>query len=565
LISISHYLYRKSGKWATWIAARAGAEPRRPLKSFEKQIPRWLKPARDDKNQELKICPASATGETPFLPRPDFSVTCLSLLLAILLLTTLTTAQIRDRTEHQPADRDQQTPKQDKKTKRGPRAIAVVEFLPGGGTRLVPIALWMDGHFYDASLYGANPAPMALAPETVYQALNYGVPAGWFTVTTPRDVRGNWVAEGQWRPEKPVEAKIAEQAAKQPKPKPKSHDVLSEDQGPPVLRRPGASDTASPGGGQSTAPVSSEGGSSTASGGGSSTANGDTPPKSDDDPDRPTLKASQPSSSSAPSNSKPTLGDNTQQAKAQEPASKRSAAVSPDEDDPNRPVLRRGKPAVRPVPVETADSDAGADKAVKPAPGSSAGATPEASTKVAQAPRSFAAISDAGNYETRSLLYGMAAGERQSVGDPMSSMAMDELRKYAGKHNGPALPKAASITDYDLRGFDLDYSNSPTLVLSAKLSVTSSKATSTAEFEYFVTVVARVDVNGVPQKIFSVVTDTNHLDAYPRMQIIDAIDADANGRGDLLFRQYSDTGISYALYRVFPYQMEKIFEGGAGM
>ena len=59
-----------------------------------------------------------------------------------------------------------------KKNKRGPRAIAVVEFLPGGGTRLVPIALWIDGHFYDASLYGANPEPMALEPETLYQALN---------------------------------------------------------------------------------------------------------------------------------------------------------------------------------------------------------------------------------------------------------------------------------------------------------------------------------------------------------------------------------------------------------
>ena len=144
-------------------------------------------------------------------------------------------------------------------------------------------------------------------------------------------------------------------------------------------------------------------------------------------------------------------------------------------------------------------------------------------------------------------------------------MAMDEVRKYAGKHNGPALPKTAAITDYDLRGFDLDYSNSPTLVLSAKLPVASPKTAAAGEFDYFVTVVARVDVNGMPQKIFSVVSDSNHLDAYPRMQIIDAIDADANGRGDLLFRQYSDTGISYALFRVFPYQMTKIFEGGAGM
>ena len=114
MISILHYLYRKSGKWAT-----AG-------------------------------------------------------LLAILFLSTFVAAQIRDRTEHKPTDQDQQqAKKQDKKTRRGPRAIAVVEFLPGGGTRLVPIALWIDGHFYDASLYGANPEPMALQPETVYQALAY--------------------------------------------------------------------------------------------------------------------------------------------------------------------------------------------------------------------------------------------------------------------------------------------------------------------------------------------------------------------------------------------------------
>ena len=129
----------------------------------------------------------------------------------------------------------------------------------------------------------------------------------------------------------------------------------------------------------------------------------------------------------------------------------------------------------------------------------------------------------------------------------------------------PALPKTATITDYDLRGFDLDFSNSPTLVLTAKLPVAPAKPTPAGEFDYFVTVVARVDINGPPQKIFSSVTDSNHLDAFPRMEIIDAVDADANGRGDLLFRQYSDTGISYALYRVYPYQMVKIFEGGAGM
>ncbi len=91
-----------------------------------------------------------------------------------------------------------------------------------------------------------------------------------------------------------------------------------------------------------------------------------------------------------------------------------------------------------------------------------------------------------------------------------------------------------------------------------------AKAFGGGEFDYFVTFVAREDINGTPIKIFSLVSDSNHLDAYPRMEIIDAVDADANGRGDLLFRQYSDTGISYSLYRVFPYDMQKVFEGGSG-
>ena len=149
--------------------------------------------------------PALAAEERPFLSYPGSPVMCLSMLLLVLLLPNFSSAQLRDRTEHQRVDQGQQAQKQDKKNKGGPRAIAVVEFLPGGGTRLVPIALWINDRFYDASLYGADPEPMALEPETLYQALTYGEPAGWFTVTTPKDVNGNWVADGQWKPETPLE------------------------------------------------------------------------------------------------------------------------------------------------------------------------------------------------------------------------------------------------------------------------------------------------------------------------------------------------------------------------
>ena len=98
------------------------------------------------------------------------------------------------------------------------------------------------------------------------------------------------------------------------------------------------------------------------------------------------------------------------------------------------------------------------------------------------------------------------------------------------------MPKGATITDYDLRAYDLDFSNSPTFVLTAALPVEGAKALRGGEFDYYVTVVAREDINGTPIKIFSVVSDSNHLDAFPRMEMVDAVDADANGRGDLLFR-----------------------------
>jgi len=125
--------------------------------------------------------------------------------------------------------------------------------------------------------------------------------------------------------------------------------------------------------------------------------------------------------------------------------------------------------------------------------------------------------------------------------------------------------RRVTVSDYDVRAFDLEFSNSPTVVLTAKLPVPPAKGQHDTSFIYYVALVARVDINDQAQKIFSSVTDSTRLDAFPRMELIDAVDADANGRGDLLFRQYSDVGISYGLYRVSPYQIEKVFEGGSSL
>jgi hypothetical protein len=179
--------------------------------------------------------------------------------------------------------------------------------------------------------------------------------------------------------------------------------------------------------------------------------------------------------------------------------------------------------------------------------------------------KSYPAISDAGTYETRSMLYSLSSADRDKALQQLQTLALAELQQYTTKRKLAPPSKGAKFTDSDLRAFDLDFSNSATLVFTTRLPVLGRKTLQGGEFDYFVTIVARQDFNGNLQKVFSSVTDSDYLDAVPRMEIVGSVDASANGRGDLLFRQYSDGSISYILYRVFPYQMQKLFEGGASM
>jgi len=43
--------------------------------------------------------------------------------------------------------------------------------------------------------------------------------------------------------------------------------------------------------------------------------------------------------------------------------------------------------------------------------------------------------------------------------------------------------------------------------------------------------------------------------------LIDAVDVDGDGRGELLFREVSDVGSAYVVYRVTPDQLWTLFEG----
>ena len=76
---------------------------------------------------------------------------------------------------------------------------------------------------------------------------------------------------------------------------------------------------------------------------------------------------------------------------------------------------------------------------------------------------------------------------------------------------------------------------------------------------YWITVAVRQDYNGELRKLKVWATDSKHLDAYPRAELIDAVDADGDGRGELLFREISDDGQSFVLYRAMPDTLAQLY------
>lgn len=225
--------------------------------------------------------------------------------------------------------------------------------------------------------------------------------------------------------------------------------------------------------------------------------------------------------------------------------------VQDTSNDPDRPVLRRGKPA--------------GEQAAKAEESKELPKAPEGPPPGFQ--KVQAAVSDATNTESRPYAWKWAnAEEGEKIRAGIQNLALAAVRDYATKVKGP---KPGKLEDIDIRAFDLEYNNSADVVLSARArpSEISVRATGSkqgtgvpapTDFEYYVTVVAREDIYAQLGKTFSAVTDNRHLDAFPRMQLIDAVDVDGNGGGDLLFRRTTDRGSAFVLYRVNSSRLDEI-------
>jgi hypothetical protein len=195
------------------------------------------------------------------------------------------------------------------------------------------------------------------------------------------------------------------------------------------------------------------------------------------------------------------------------------------------------------------------------------------------------AISDAGGPDARPYTYDVKPAEEAIYRNKMLDLAAAQIRAQANAatKDAAATPKKSSATksaaksagklptpafdDVSLRIFDLSNSNEPVLVLSAKThpvvvsAGVPASATGNVEEPKEITLIACTNLEGELRKLFFSQTDSRHLDATPRMELIDAVDADGDGRGELLFRRTFDDGSAYAIYRVTADRLWPLFEG----
>lgn len=462
--------------------------------------------------------------------------------------------------------------------KNGPdlRAVAILEWTGDEGhpkaSRLVPICLWDGQDLQDASIYMAQPAPLALLSETEYKLKKDGKTIGYYVISGAAQTQGTWVGVGAWKP------------LTQPKPPepPKQVAANFDDNDHPVLHRKNHPDNS----------------------GGDSKAN-EPPP----DPDRPVLREP-PKETKKPDAAQPA----TDQAYSQPIA---------DTSDPDRPHLFHGKasstgdqilPTLAGLPQDmnqtVAVSDAAdrpdhlwnyswanpddetkirseledlARKALAPAPPPGTSKPPvrrhSAATRHAKAapPPPPLELQDE-QFHVFQLTYGGPAtivfsahtqapvpaggtadetSSQLKAGTGTTDETRPPLKAAAGTPNETRPPlKAAAGTPNETR---------PPLKAGAagKVSDAGNKdvvpAQSSAAPEKFITLFAQPDLYGNVIVLFKSITDATDLDENPAMHLINPVDAMADNRGELLFELRGATQREFALYRILGGKVEKLF------
>jgi hypothetical protein len=494
-------------------------------------------------------------------------------------------------------ERPQITPgerKAPRKKDAGPRAVGVIQLGANGKASIVPIAILINGKFWDASAYKADPVPMALDSGNVYEGERTGNSLGLFTVgsalhSNNANAAIPWLGTGVWRPNGTEPTIKVERAEGTPV-------GIGLDDAPPRLTRdtsaakpstPAAGSTPASGSTPSPSPSGSTSGSSSGSGNSGSkpaSSSGDEPPRLSKGSSAPDPSASQPPANSpSPTSSQPPAASTPADSKpgdAKSSATKASNVPVSDSgaSEANRPKLRRGKPA-----ESFADEDVPGYSlpGVRPAKDSS-GKLVEAAAASKTDIQLIPAISDATGPDPKSYVFEWIPGEEADRRKQMVDLAKDQIRAYVAAksknqiaakpaHTVPAKrvapPKLPDpiLENMQMVAYDLWNSNQPVLILSAQAHMPAGAANAAssptdADLTYSIVLIAYPDIYHNLHKIYSGITDKFHLDMTPRLELIDAVDADGDGRGELLFRETSDMSTGWVVYRASADKLWKLFD-----
>jgi len=332
------------------------------------------------------------------------------------------------------------------------------------------------------------------------------------------------------------------EATAAPKPKPSMAEVArsmresaEEDSDKPILHRKHPAGEAPSGTGStgSTSP---------------STTSSPSAPAPASDSDRPTLHkrdSSETSTSSAPAtdSDRPTL----KKGRTRPPEDIGHVDSLPDVTDHNRPRLMRGKssnnievlPTLMGLPPDMQQAVAISDAKTRP-----------------EHPWTFIWANPDDEAKMKSSLETMA---RDALGltPPPPSPAPRKPTSRKTAQPAPAPPPPAPLLDENFRVFELAYGSGATLVLTARTDGPLNQ-------QKFVTLIAQPDFYANLLILLKYVANGAHLDDTPRMRLIDAVDALADNRGELLFELRGATQRQFALYRVLRGQAEKLFITGPG-
>jgi hypothetical protein len=419
------------------------------------------------------------------------------------------------------------------------RAIAVLEWTGDEGkpktSRIVPVTVYDGQAMQDGGVYLARPQPLALTSEVEYELERNGAPFGLYDIRTAGQEQGSWVGYGLWKPLP---------SAKPATPKPIVDDGFNPNDDKPVLHRKHQGDSGKSDSGASGPSPDPDRPTLHKKAGTDDSGNSTSGSAPAADPDRPTIhkKTSDDSSSSTSSagSDRPVLH------KGSEASADTSDGERTGSADPNRPHLMRGKPTSNGPDVLPSLMGLPADM------------------------HQVIAVSDVRNHPQHQWNYAWANPDDEvKMKEDMEDIARKALgltappapktkHVTAKAHAKPAPPpEPPPLVDEKFRVFELAYGSGATMVLSAHTDGPSKQ-------QKFVTLIAQPDLYGNALVLLKNVTDGDHLDETPRMKLIDAVDALADNRGELLFELRGATQRQFALYRVLRGTAEKIFVTGGG-